>query len=269
MDYLKSILTFISKKEVYGLAIIILISLLAYYFGRRIIEKIVNYGKSEFEKKRRHTIVKMISNILKYAIYILAIFFVLDLYGVNTKALVASLGVAGAILGLAFQDMIKDFISGITIIMDNYFVVGDIITINDFTGEVIELGLRTTKIKKVNGEVLVIANHNIDNVVNISQKKANVIIEIPTSYEDKTSSVEKTITKILNEINKLNGVLNTKYLGISSLADSAVNYMISIECKSELQWQIKRDSLKIIKNAYDKDKIKIPYQQIEVHHETV
>lgn len=268
MEQAKGVLTFLADKKVYGLAIIVLVALLVYYFGKIIIQKLMNVGKSNYERKKRKTIVNLISNLVKYIIYIFLILAALDLYGVDTKALIASLGIAGAILGLALQDTIKDFINGITIIMDNFFVVGDWVTYKDFTGIVIELGLKTTKIKKINGEVLVIANRNIDEVVNISQETANVIIDIPTSYEEKISHVEKTIEKILVEIKKINGIKkDPQYLGISEFEDSCVKYTISFLCPQEKQWQIRRDVLKIIKTMYDKDKIKIPYTQIEVHHE--
>lgn len=268
MEKAKGVLTFLGKKEVYGLAIIILISIVVYHFGKIVIQKIITSGRNEYERKRRKTIVNLISNIFKYIIFIFFALAALNLYGVDTKALVASLGVVGAVLGLALQDTIKDFISGITIIMDNFFVVGDIVTFNNFTGEVIDMGLKTTKIKKINGEVLVIANRNIDQIINISQKPATIVIDIPTAYETKTSVVEKTIFKILAEIKKIEGIKKEpEYLGISSLDESSVNYTISFLCPQEKQWQIKREVLKLIKIQYDKDKIKIPYKQIEVHYE--
>ncbi len=268
MEKAKGVLTFLGQKEVYGLALIILVGIVVYHFGRILIQKVINAGKDAYERKKRKTIVNLISNIFKYVVFFLIILCALNLYGVDTKALIASLGVVGAVLGLALQDAIKDFISGITLIMDNFFVVGDIVTFQDFTGEVIDMGLKTTKIKKINGEVLVIANRNIDQVVNISQKPANVIIDIPTAYEEKTAKVEKTISKILEEIQKIEGVKKEpQYLGISALEDSCVNYTISFFCPQEKQWQIKREALKVIKTLYDKDKIKIPYTQIEVHRE--
>ncbi len=268
MEMVKGVLTFLSQKQVYGLALILFIGIVSYYFGKIAIQKIINAGKSAYEKKKRNTIVKLISNILKYVIFIILLLAILNLYGVDTKALIASLGVVGAVLGLALQDTIKDFISGITIIMDNFFVVGDIVTFNGFTGEIIELGLKTTKIKKVNGEVLVISNRNIDQIINISQELANIYIDIPTAYEEKMSKVEKAIDKILKEIKTIPGVKKEpEYLGISELSDSAVKYTISFNCIQEKQWQIKRDALKIIKTIYDKENIKIPYTQIEVHNE--
>lgn len=266
MELARKFLGFLGKKEVYGLAIIILVGLIINFLGKKLIDKTINYGKSSFEKKRRTTIVKLLSNIIKILIWLLVLLAILDLYGVDTKGFIASLGVASALAGLALQDTLKDFISGVDIILNNYFVVGDIVTYNNFTGEVIEMSLKATKIKNVSGEVMILANRNITQIINISQKKADLIIDIPTAYEIKTAKVEKTIEKILEEAMKLNGVSKeSKYIGISKLGDSAINYTISIVCSQENQWQIKRDVLRIIKNAYEKDKIKIPYQQIEVH----
>lgn len=268
MEQAKGVLEVLSKKEIYGLAIIIFISIVLYHFGKIIINKIINSGHNAFEIKKRKTIVNLISNIFKYVIYIGVLLAVLNLYGVDTKALIASLGILGAVLGLALQDTIKDFICGITIIMDNFFVVGDIVTFKDFTGEVIELGLKTTKIKSISGEVLVIANRNIDSIINISQKPANIIIDIPTAYEAKIETVEKTINKILEEIKKIPGIKKEPtYLGISLLDESCINYSISILSPQDIQWQVKREALRIIKQQYDKNKIKIPYKQIEVYHE--
>lgn len=266
MDFAKNILTFLGQKEVYGLAIIVLVGIVVYRLGNKIIEKIINYGKNDFEKKRRLTIVRLLSNIIKLLTTLFVILMVLDLYGFDTKAFIASLGVASALAGLALQDTLKDFISGIEIIISNYFVVGDIVTFNDFTGEVTEMSLKATKIKNISGEVLIVANRNINQIINLSQKKADLIIDIPTAYEIKTEKVEKAIAKILEEAKKIKGVYSeSKYIGISKLDDSAVNYTISIICKQDNQWQIKRDILRIIKTTYEKDKIKKPYQQIEVH----
>lgn len=269
METVKGVLTFLAQKEVYGLALIIAVGIVFYNFGKVVLEKVIISSKDVFERKKRHTIVKLSLNIFRYVIYILIIILTLNLYGIDTKALLTSIGVAGAVIGLALQDTIKDLINGITMLMDNFFVVGDFVRFGDFTGEVIDMGLKTTKIKKVNGEVLIISNRNINQIINISQKQANIVIDIPTAYEEKIDKIEKTIAKILKEIKNIEEITEEpQYLGISALGDSAVNYTISFLCPQEKQWQIKRQVLKIIKTNYDKDKIKIPYPQIEVHHES-
>lgn len=266
MDIFEQIISFFLQEKVIGPIIIVIVGGILIKITTNAMTKLINRGKEGFERKRRNTIVKLINNIIKYFIYILIVIFVLNIYGVDTKSIIASLGVAGVILGFALQSTVEDLISGISIIMDNYFVVGDMVTFNNFTGEVIEMGLKSTKIRKLNGEVYVIANRNINSIINISQHKAGLFIEIPTAYEEETEKVEKILKEVVEEAKKMPYVQkDSKYLGLDKMTDSAINYAILIYCRQDLQWQIKRDILKMIKLAYEKENIKIPYQQIEVH----
>ena len=266
MDILDKIVKIITKKEAYGLIIIVVASLIVYNIGRLIISKIVVKGKNSYDIKRRKTVVSIIENLYKYFLLVIMVIFILNLYGINVKSLVAGVGIAGALVGLALQDTLKDLIAGIAIILENYYVVGDYVEIEGFTGKVIEYGLKSTKIMDFSGNVLVIANRNIQKIVNISQKKANLIIGISTAYEEKTEKVEKVITNMLDDIKDIDGVgQDIRYIGISDLGASAVVYTILVECNQEKQWQVKRDILRLIKNTYDKNNLKIPYTQVEVH----
>jgi len=265
--FLDKFLNIVLTKKVLGTALVIITSIIIVNIFKSIISRILIKGKTPYEIKRRKTIIDLIENIFKWFIYIIAILIILDFYGVNTKSLIASIGVAGAVLGLALQDTVKDLIGGISLILENYLAVGDIVTFNDFTGEVIELGLRVTKIKKASGEVMIVANRNIDTIINLSQKKANILLEIDTAYEEKNTKVEKVLMKVLDEaiVEKL--ILpDSEYLGINELASSSVKYMINIHCDQTKRYSVRREILKRIKIAYEKNNIKIPYNQIEVHH---
>ena len=110
---------------------------------------------------------------------------ILNLYGINTTSIIASLGVASLVIGLAFQDIIKDFLAGIFIIFDNEYAVGDTVEINGFKGEVISLGLKTTKIKAYTGEVKALSNSSFTEVINYSLNHSNILMYIPISYETK------------------------------------------------------------------------------------
>lgn len=260
------ILDFLSNKQVYGTLIIIAISLIIYNLINNIIDKIVIKGKDELDRKRRNTLVHLFKNLMKYLLFIFVAILLLNLYGVNTSSLIAGLGVAGVVLGFALQEALKDIVSGIGIIFDNFFVVGDIVEYNGFTGKVIEFGLKSTKIKKLTGEVLVIANRNIDKVVNISKEKATLIINIPTAYEEKCEKVEKVLKDMLENAKKTHeDITEAEYLGIEEFGESSIKYLIKITCKRETQWNVKRALLKEIKQTYEKNKIKIPYNQLEVH----
>ncbi|HBA37842.1 MAG TPA: hypothetical protein DCY94_03885 [Firmicutes bacterium] len=263
------VLAFLLKKEVIGTIITAISIYLAFSLIRVIADKILSRSATEFEKKRKKTVVNLLKTVLKWVVIMIALIIVLDLFGVNVNSLIASLGVASAVGALALQDSLKDIINGASMIMDNYFVVGDIIKYGDFMGTVIELGLRTTKIMNADGEVKVISNRNISEVTNLSQKEQSALLIAPTAYEEKIEKVEKILNEIVEEI-KTWDTMNKKktaYIGITELESSCVNYGIRIYCSGGKIWEYKRAVLRLIKQKYDKNKIKIPYNQIEVHNE--
>ena len=236
IEFLKVILNIITKKEVYGVVITLSISYFIYKTLTILFEEVINYGKVDYEKKKRKTITNLFKNVTKYLILIVAALAILSIYGVNVKGLIAGLGIAGTILGLALQDTFKDIINGINIIAENYFIVGDIITYNGFTGEVFEFGLYN--------------------------------ISLP--YEQPVETIEKIIEKnILPKFKEIENVNkdSVKYLGVNDLAESCVKYLISFSCKRDQQWQAKRDANKIVLVEFGKHNISIPYPQLEVHYE--
>lgn len=244
----------------------IIVSIMLYSLFKVIIRCFIKNGKKSFERKRRNTIVKLLENIIKYIILILAVLYILDTYGIDTKSLVAGLGIAGVVLGLALQDLLKDLISGLSIIIDNYFVIGDIVDYEGFTGEVIEFGLKSTKIKSYTGETLSIANRNIDRIKNLSQERSYVYITVPTAYEESEENVKKVLEKAVKEIIETTEAdEDSKYLGIDNFSNSSVDYVIMIHCNQDKRIPTKREALRIIKKLYDENNIKIPYDQIEVH----
>src|SRR5574344_2846561 len=184
---LEPLFSLMKNKEVYGPIMAIILAFIVYYIIKSIVTNIINHEENRsdgsYNAKKRRTIIDLISNIIKYVILIVTILVILEIYNINTTSIIASLGVASAIMGLAFQDALKDFIGGITIVLENYYMVGDYVTYHDFTGKVISLGLKSTKIQNFKNEVLIVANRNVTEVINISQSKANVVITIPIAYE--------------------------------------------------------------------------------------
>ncbi len=270
IEIFKTILNFISKKEVYGVIVTLAVSYFIYRTISIILEEVINFGRNPYEKKKRRTITKLFQNIAKYLILIIALLITLSIYGINVTSMVAGLGITATIIGLALQDTFKDIISGINIITENYFIVGDIVQYGTFTGEVTNFGLKSTKIKNANGEVLIVANRNIMEIKNLSQESHAVMINIPLPYEEDVEKVEKVITKnILPKVKNIENVdpNSVAYLGINELAESSINYLISYKCKRETQWQAKRDANRIIITELNKKNISVPYPQMEVHYE--
>lgn len=168
--------TEIGVKKLINSALYVLFVLAVYLILRRILklafERAGGKKTSPAGRQRIKTISQLLSSILRYLFLIIVLLVVLSVLGVNVTSLLAGLGIMTAVIGLAFQDMIKDFIAGIAIIVENQFSVGDtvIAQADGFKGTVTNIGLKTTEVTDDKGNVKIMANHNIDGLINCSRK---------------------------------------------------------------------------------------------------
>lgn len=259
-------INFITDSRFYVPVIAFILAILAITISNRLLKRVLKEGSHKLEDKRKNTILVLLQNIIKYIIIIIALLISLSSWGIDVTAIITGLGIAGAVAGLAFQDALKDIIMGCNIIMDNYFVIGDVVTFNDFTGEVIEFGLKNTKIKNVDGTVLIVANREISQIRNLSQKTCALLITIPTAYEEKDSKVSEVLKNMCKDIDEWKITTKpTEFLGVDNLNESSVDYVIKVHCNAPDRYTLKRKTLAFIKTEMEKNDIKIPYPQIEVH----
>ena len=256
-------------KEIISPIFIIVISILVYLLVKQIIEKKFKASTKYGLHKKSITIMHLITNIIKYVVIIVATILMLDVWGVDTKAMIASLGVVGVIAGLALQDILKDFLAGFAIIVNNEFDVGDNIKIGDFRGDVIELGMKNTKIRAYSGEVKIIANRNINEVINYSTQTSKCIVDITVSYSADINKTEKVLQKVCETLSKTTPYLTSDVtlLGIQDLAESAVIYRLVADCEPTQDIAFKRAVNKAVKLAFDESNIEIPYPQVVIHNE--
>ena len=267
---MKKILDIVLIKEVVYPVIIIIIGSLIYLVLSSSIKRIFNLRIGKMDKRRAKTLCSLINNILKYLILIFCFLAILEVYNISTKGIITSLGVVGLVAGLAFQDTLKDLLAGFSIIFENEYAVGDTITVGDFKGKVISLGLKTTKIQSLTGDIKIISNSNITSVINHSLDDAYEFIDIPVAYEEQVEKVEKVLNNIIqSEMKNNNELLDASLLGIEKLDSSSVNFRIMIKTKSMKQYDVRRSLLKNIKIELDKNNITIPYSQVVVHNARV
>ena len=255
----------LSEKMIHTL-VTILISLIIVTLINRAKDKIEVSNASSIRTKKRNTIVTLVANILIYIVLLIGLVVVLSTWGVNVSAIVTSLGVVGVIGGLAIQDALKDIIAGCNIILDDYFVVGDLVTFNDFTGIVTEFGLKSTKIKGFDGTELTVANREISHIKNISAEDTVWWLDIPVAYEVSEKQVATVMKSIIKKIVATGLTIEEpEYLGINGFMESNVNYLLLAKCKSKDRYVLRREILKIVKEEFDSKGIKIPYPQVEIH----
>lgn len=251
--------------EVIQSLIIIVVAFVIYFIIKSIIKKIVNI-KSDKKRGRRKTVLVLFKNISKYVIILIVIVCLLAIWHVNTMALITSIGALSVVIGLVFQDLLKDILVGISIIMEDTFSLGDYVEINGFKGEVINFNFKSTRLKSLTNEVRIISNRNISEVTNYSLNKIMLLINVNAPYEEEYDKVEGVLKEIVKNLKK-DELFDEIVLapGIEELASSSVVYRISCIIGIKDKFTAKRKILKEIKVTFDKNKISIPYTQIEVH----
>lgn len=263
MDFIYDLL--LIKEVVYPI-IIVLIGTLVYFTVSRTIKGVFKSKISKVEQRHSKSLCNLINKILKYLIIIFCILAILDVFGISTGGIITSLGAVGVVVGLAFQDTLKDILAGFSIIFENKYAVGDIITVGTFKGKVIHLGLKSTKIQSINGEIKIVSNSSITEVINHNLADSCEFVDVPVSYDASIEKVEKIITKVIEKLEKENeSLLEAQLLGLENLDSSSVNFRVMLKTTTMQQYIVKREFLKLIKIEFDKEKIEIPYQQVVVH----
>lgn len=256
----------ITSEKFYLPFVYVLVGLFLYLVVNSVINKLTAKHKSTRGRdKRKDTIIDLSKNIFKYIIVILIILQILKLYGVDTTSIIASIGVFAAVIGLAFQDILKDLLAGISIIFDNKFAVGDIVEINGFSGTVIQLGLRTTKIKSFTGEIKSIGNSSFNEVINYSLSDAILYIKLNVAYDTNLEKLEKVLSDIREDVLKIDGVITYELNGVDAFADSSIVYLVNVTCKAPNRYSAKRTFLRLVKDTFDKEKIEIPYTTVDIN----
>lgn len=217
--------------------------------------------------KRGRSLASLLSSFAKYLGAIVLIFAALGTLGVDTAVLLASAGILSLVVGLGAQPLIEDIFAGIFIVFEKTFEIGDIIVVDGFRGTVKEMGIRTTKIEDAGGDVKVVNNSDIRTLINMTSKLSTAVCDVSIGYAEDIEKVEKVLAEHLAEIKaKCPAIVNgPSYVGVQSLAESAVVIRIIAECNETMRYQVQRDINREIKIILDRNGIEIPYPQIVVH----
>ena len=251
----------IISKELIISVIIIILGILIYFIIKSIINRILD--KRKYVSKKKKTYLKLFNSIFKYLIMAIVVIAVLQVNGINVSSIIAGLGIVSLIAGFALQDALKDIIMGFNIIVDEYYSIGDVIKIDNIEGKVLEVGLKSTKMKDINtNNIFIIANRNISKSHIISTQ---FDIDIPVPYNEKITRIENIIDDIIKQIKVMKNIIDVEYRGLNKFGDSAIYYKIRMYAKAEYQPQLKRDINRIVKLELDRNNIDIPFMQIDIH----
>lgn len=224
-------------------------------------------AKISFKSKKGKTLSKLLVSFLKWIIAITAIFFVISAWGASTTITLASAGILTLIIGLGSQSLVADILAGLFIVFEGDFQVGDIVVIDGWRGEVLEIGIRTTKLIDAGGNVKIISNNEIKSIINQTQELSIAKCYVGIPYNERIEKVEAIIADNIDKIkDKIPAIVEGPfYKGVSELGESSVNLLFLAKCKEDDIYQVQRDLNRAVKIMFDDNGISIPFNQLDVH----
>ena len=218
------------------------------------------FGKSP----RGVTISSLITSLLNWVTALIMIILILSCFGVDTTALITGAGVLTLVVGLGMQSLIADIVAGLFIVFENEFNVGDIITVDGFRGEVVSIGIRTTKLKAA-GNVKIFNNNAIQGVLNQSLEPSLVKTLIDVEYGDRLPEIERIIKEHVGDLKIDKAVDKVSYDGVAALGASGVTLQFTCHCNEPDIFAVSRELNGAVKNMFDEHGIGIPFPQVVVH----
>ena len=162
--------------------LIIVLAVVCIRLSKRLIAKSFSMRSDD---KRANTVKSILTSITKYVIIFVAFVTILKtVFHIDATTIIAAAGIGGVAVGFGAQNLVRDVITGLFILIENQYQVGDRVTINGFTGEVVEIGFRVTKLKNDCNDYLMVSNGDIKAVVNHSKEPDGLIVEICVPFED-------------------------------------------------------------------------------------
>lgn len=217
---------------------------------------------------RSRTMISLAKNILRYAVILIAICVILSMFSVDIGTILAGLGIIALIIGFGAESLIADVVTGLFILIDNQYNVGDIIEINGFRGTVTDVSVRTTVLTDVGGNVKIINNSDMKNILNRSDNTSRSVADFPIPYETDLEALEQKLPELLQSIYEAHpDVMKSvpQYLGVDALGDSAVTLKFVIEVAESDIYTGARVLNHDLFLGMRKLGIEVPFPQLDVH----
>jgi len=217
------------------------------------------------------TVISFAHSFVKIGIRVLVIIAVIGTLGFNIASLITALGAATVAIGLALQDGLKNIASGIMILINKPFQVGDYLAINSLEGKVTRIDIQSTRLLTLDNKEVIIPNSSMStgNIINYtSQENRGVFLSYHVSYSSDTNRV-KEVTKGVIENNEL--ILKTPepIIAVGNHGESSIEIIVKVWCKTSDYWSVYYYMQENVKKAFDKNKIEIPFIQVNVHNANV
>ena len=228
-------------------------------------------GELEEEiKKRSDTLCSLLTKIALGIIVILALVTILPEFGINITGMLVGLGIVGIAVGFGAQSLIRDYLSGIFILLEDQYDVGDVVRVAGIAGFVEEVGLRRTVLRDLDGIVHSISNGEIKAASNFTKGYSRVNLDISVAYGEDLDRVIKVINRVCKEMAeetkwKADFITTPQVLRVNNLGDSGIDIKILGDTKPIKQWAVMGELRLRLKRTFDAEGIEIPWPHTKVY----
>ena len=224
---------------------------------------------SQRREQRFEAISQLLRSITTVTIVSLASLIILAQIGVNLAPLIASAGVIGVALGFGAQTLVKDFLSGIFLVLEDQFGVGDFVDLGAATGTVEEVTLRVTRVRDMSGIVWYVRNGEILRVGNRSQGWTSAVVDVPVAYNEDLDRVRRIVEQVgakMDDDLQYDGILfgTPTYAGVESVSGDAVFVRVVAKAAPDKQMVAARAIREQLKLAFDEAGVRVPVLQRQV-----
>lgn len=221
----------------------------------------------ERQSRRVHTLMTLTRSAARYLIYFVALLLALAQFGngVAQNVVLAVGGIGSIAFGFGAQNLVKDMVTGLFMIFENQFSVGDFIQTEEAAGTVEAIAVRVTYLRSIKGDQIIIPNGSIQRVINYTRDSYMAIITVSTAYESDTRQVMQAMEEALTEYGEAHWELLEEMpviRGIDNFGESTIDISVACRVKPMKQWEVERGMRLAIKEAFDARGIEFPYPRI-------
>ena len=239
-----------------------IVSCVVFFYGLSRISKFLlsKFALSKVSsRKMGRALMGLLGSLIQYACAIAAALMTLNTLGVDTMEIVAGLGILGLIIGLGAEELVADILAGMFIVFERLYDVGDIIVVDEFRGTVKEVGIRTTQIEDIGGNVLVVRNSEIGSFINMTDKLSIANCDIQIGHGESLEKVEGIFKEGLPPISA--AIPEVKegpyYIGVSGMMEAGLVLTFAARCEEGYKYIVERAMYRHLKMLFDRNEIEI------------
>ncbi len=215
-------------------------------------------------EKRLDTLLGILRSIIKVIIWVMVGMLVLRKIGIDIAPIIAGAGIVGLAVGFGAQELVRDFIAGFFMLLENQIREGDVAIVNGTGGLVEHVGMRTIVLRDLSGVVHVFQNGKVNTLSNMTKNWSGMVFDIGVAYKEDTDKVAEVIQQVAEEL-RADPDFRDKILepieifGVDGFGDSAVIMKARFKTVPIEQWAVGREYRRRLKKAFDEQGIEIPF----------